>query len=58
MVPSGDDIHISSEMYKAIINEKDPLNPKVFKPLRDPVQTFLNNLISTARERKTTPAAR
>ena len=58
MVPSGHDIHISSETYEAIINEKDPLNPRVFKPLRDPVQTFLNNLISTARELKTTPAAR
>jgi hypothetical protein len=57
MVPIGDAIHISSEMYKAIMKEKMPVNPEVFKILGDPVQTFLNKLIQTARVLKTTREA-
>ena len=53
MVPIGNAIHISNETYKAIMKEKVPVNPEIFKTLRDPVQTFLNELIQTAHTLKT-----
>ena len=53
MVPLGNAVHISGDVYKAIMNEKVPVNPEVFNPLSDHVQTFLNEFISTARILKT-----
>ena len=57
MVPIGNAVHISGDVYKAVVNEKVPVNPEVFNPLRDHVQTFLNEFISTARVLKTTREA-
>jgi NAD(P)H-dependent FMN reductase len=57
MVPIRNAIHIPSEIYRAVMNEKLPVNPELFKPLRTPVdrvETFLNELIWTARMLKTT----
>ena len=44
MVPIGNAVHISGDVYKAIINEKIPGNPEVFKTLRDPFKILLDTL--------------
>ena len=57
MVPIRNAVHISSEIYRAVMNEKVPVNPELFKGLRNPVdrvQTFLNELILAARILKPT----
>ena len=57
MVPIKNAIHIASDLYRTIMNEKIPVNPDLFKPLRNPVdrvETFLNELITIARALKTT----
>lgn len=49
MVPIRNAIHIPTEVYMAVMNEKVPVNPELFKPLRvgymDRVEVFLNDLI-------------
>ena len=57
MVPIKNAIHIASDLYRIIMNEKVPVNPELFKPLRNPVdrvEMFLNELITIARVLKTT----
>lgn len=52
MVPIRNSIHIPAQVYMAVINEKVPVNPELFNPLRervDRVEIFLNDLIWTAR---------
>ncbi len=53
MVPIRSAIHIPGEVYMAVINEKAPVNPELFKPLRegrmDRVEVFLNDLIWTTK---------
>jgi NAD(P)H-dependent FMN reductase len=56
MLPIRNAIHIPPEIYRAVMNEKVPVNPELFKPLRDRVdrvEAFLNELIWTARVLKT-----
>lgn len=49
MVPIRNAIHIPIEVYMAVMNEKAPVNPELFKPLRvgyiDRVEVFLNDLV-------------
>ena len=49
MIPIRNAIHIPTEVYMAVMNEKIPVNPNLFKPLRegytDRVEIFLNDLI-------------
>ncbi len=55
MTPIRNAIHIPAEVYMAVMNEKIPVNPDLFKPLRekvDRVETFLNDLIWTTRALK------
>ncbi len=56
LVPIRNAIHIPSEVYMAIMNEKIPVNPELFKPLRegrtDRVETFLTDLIWTTQALK------
>lgn len=56
MVPIRNAIHIPIEVYMAVMNEKIPVNPKLFKPLRvgymDRVEAFLNDLIWTTQALK------
>ena len=54
MVPIRSAIHIPTEVYLAVRNEKVPVNAELFKPLRegmrgDRVETFFNELIKTAK---------
>ena len=56
MVPIRSAIHIPNEIYRAVVNESVPVNPELFKLLRDPVDRvglFLDDLIWTARALKT-----
>ncbi|MBI3572471.1 NAD(P)H-dependent oxidoreductase [Candidatus Kaiserbacteria bacterium] len=58
MHPIRSAIHLSSEIYKAVMNEKVPVDPELFKPLRagwsgDRVATFFNELMGLARALKT-----
>jgi NAD(P)H-dependent FMN reductase len=64
MVPIRSAIHIPVDVYRAVMNEKVPADPDLFKPLRDPldrVEVFLTELISmaktlkVAREQKSEP---
>jgi NAD(P)H-dependent FMN reductase len=57
MVPIRSAIHIPPEVYLAVRNEKVPVNPEIFKPLRegmrgDRVETFFNELINCAKTLK------
>jgi NAD(P)H-dependent FMN reductase len=57
MVPIRSAIHIPTEVYLAVRNEKAPVNPELFKPLRegmrgDRVETFFNELINCAKTLK------
>ena len=57
MVPIRSAIHIPTEVYLAVRNEKVPVNPELFKPLRegtrgDRVETFFNELINCAKTLK------
>jgi hypothetical protein len=54
MVPIKNAINISDQMYRALTKEQVPVNPEIFRMLRDPVLVFLNELIQTAKELKTT----
>ena len=49
MVPIGTSINIPSQIYMAAATEKNPVNPELFKPLReghvDKIDAFLNDLI-------------
>src|SRR5208283_1540394 len=54
MVPIRSAIHIPTEVYLAVRNENVPVNPELFKPLRegmrgDRVETFFNELITLAK---------
>ena len=54
MVPIRSAIHIPTEVYLAVRHEKVPVNPELFKPLRegmrgDRVETFFNELINCAK---------
>lgn len=53
MVPIRNAIHIPIELYMSVMNEKIPVNPKLFKSLRegrtDRVENFLSDLIWTTR---------
>ncbi len=56
MVPIRNSIHIPSEIYLAVMNEKIPVNPQLFRSLRegraDRVVAFLNELSWTAEALK------
>ena len=57
MVPIRSAIHIPTEVYLAVRHEKVPVNPELFKPLRegmrgDRVETFFNELINCAKTLK------
>lgn len=48
MIPIRNAIHIPSPVYLAVMNEKVPVNPDLFQPLRTPVdrvEAFLTELI-------------
>ena len=52
MVPIRSAIHIPVEVFRAVMNESVPVNPDLFKSLREPVdrvETFLSDLIWNAR---------
>jgi NAD(P)H-dependent FMN reductase len=56
MLPIRNAIHIPSDIYRAVMNETLPVNPELFKGLRNPVdrvELFLNELIWNARALKT-----
>jgi NAD(P)H-dependent FMN reductase len=58
MVPIRNAIHIPGDVYVAVMNEKVPVNPELFKPLRsgmggDRVEMFFNELIAIAGMLKT-----
>jgi len=56
MFPIRNAIHLPSEIYRIAMNEKVPVNPDLFKALKEPVdrvQPFLNELILTSRAFKT-----
>jgi len=57
MLPIRNAIHIPVEVYLAAMKENVPVNPELFKPLRegmrgDRVETFFNELITLARTLK------
>jgi len=56
MVPIRNAVHIPIEVYMAVMNEKVPVNPDLFKPLRegrlDRVEAFLNDLLWTTQALK------
>ena len=57
MVPIRSAIHIPTEVYLAVRHEKVPVNPELFKPLRegmrgDRVETFFNEMIDCAKTLK------
>ena len=57
MVPIRSAIHIPTEVYLAVRHEKVPVNPELFKPLRegmrgDRVETFFDELINCAKTLK------
>jgi len=59
MLPIRNAIHIPGEIYLAIMHEKGPVNPEVFKPLRegrrgDRVEMFFTELITLATRMKET----
>src|ERR1017187_2818810 len=54
MVPIFNSIHIPPEVYLAVMHEKVPVNPDLFKPLRggrrgDRIESFFAELIDYAR---------
>jgi NAD(P)H-dependent FMN reductase len=56
MFPIRNAIHLPSEIYRIAMNEKVPVNPDLFKALKEPVdrvQPFLNELILTSQAFKT-----
>jgi NAD(P)H-dependent FMN reductase len=55
MVPIRSAIHIPADVYMAVMNEKVPVDPDLFKPLRnriDRIEVFLTELISMAKTLK------
>jgi NAD(P)H-dependent FMN reductase len=55
MVPIRSAIHIPVDVYMAVMNEKIPVYPDLFKPLRDRldrIEVFLTELISMAKTLK------
>ena len=57
MVPIRTAIHIPTEVYLAVRNEAVPVNPELFKPLRegmrgDLVEAFFNDLMNWAKRLK------
>jgi NAD(P)H-dependent FMN reductase len=55
MVPIRSAIHIPVDVYMAVMNEKVPVDPDLFKPLRDRldrIEVFLTELISMAKTLK------
>lgn len=55
MVPTRSAIHIPVDVYMAVMNEKVPVDPGLFKPLRDRIdriEVFLTELISMAKTLK------
>jgi NAD(P)H-dependent FMN reductase len=56
MIPIRNAIHIPSDVYRMVMNEKMPVKPELFKTLREPadrVQLFLNELIWLSSALKT-----
>jgi NAD(P)H-dependent FMN reductase len=54
MLPIRNAIHIPLEVYLAVMNEKLPVNPELFRPLRkgtrgDRLETFFSELIELAK---------
>lgn len=54
MVPIRSALHVPIEVYLAVMNEKVPVNPELFKPMRqgimgDRVEAFLKELLDMAR---------
>ena len=57
MHPIRNAIHLPSEIYRAVLNETVPVNPELFKPLRespagDRLQTLFDELIGLAQSLK------
>ncbi len=56
MVPIRNAIHMPAQVYMAVMNEKVPVNPELFKSLKedrmDRVEIFLNDLIWTTQALK------
>lgn len=56
LVPIRNAVHIPSEVYLAAMNEKVPVNPELFKPLRegrkDRIAAFFDDLIWTTKALK------
>ena len=55
MVPIRNAIHIPATVYMAVMNEKIPINPELFEPLRervDRVEAFFNDLTWTIQALK------
>ena len=55
MVPIRSALHLPIEVYLAVMNEKIPVSPDFFKPMRegimgDRVESFFNELIAMARQ--------
>ncbi len=58
MVPIRTAIHLPTDIFRAVMNEPTPVNPELFKPLRDSngidrVESFFSDLIWTAKALKT-----
>jgi hypothetical protein len=54
MLPTRNALHISSEVYMAVMNEKVPVNQELFSPLRkswngDRVESMFNELLPLPR---------
>ena len=54
MHPIKNSIHLPGEVYMAVMNEKIPVKPELFKPIRegmggDRLETFFNELINLTR---------
>ena len=63
MVPIRSAIHVPPELYLSIMNERGPVSPDLFKPLRegrrgDRVAAFFDELITAANISKTARRAR
>ena len=58
MVPIRLALHLPIEIYLAAMNEKAPVNPEFFKPMKegkfgDRVGQFLSELVTTAKTLRT-----
>jgi len=54
MIPIRIALHLPIEVYMAVMNEKIPVNPELFEPMKegmigDRIETFMQELIEMAR---------